>query len=281
MENQISNKSPKRKSPAIFIGLVFLMSSLFWLLGAYTQGRLPEETATGLPISSLMGVSPIIVGLFLVYRESGADGAKALLKRSFDFKRIENGIWYIPVLFLMPVVMVLANLVKDGMPPTVTAPQFPVSMLLVSLLLYFIEALTEEVGWQGYAFEPMQARWNTLTASLILGILWAVWHFIPFVQMGQSAAWIAWQSINLIVTRIIIVWLYNNTGKSVFAAILYHTMNNVSTVMLTSFGLVYDPAIATILLAVIALVVILLWGPKTLASYRLSASNKVAHHSSA
>jgi hypothetical protein len=58
-------------------------------------------------------------------------------------------------------------------------------------------------------------------------------------------------------------------------------MNNVSTVLLTSFGLVYDPAIATLLLAVIALVVILLWGPKTLASYRFSTSNKVAHHSSA
>jgi membrane protease YdiL (CAAX protease family) len=142
------------------------------------------------------------------------------------------------------------------------------------VLLFLIEALTEEVGWQGYAFDPLQARWKALTASIILGIVWAAWHFIPFIQMHQSASWIAWQSLNILVTRILIVWIYNNTGKSVMTAILYHTMYNVSTVLFPMFGLIYDPKVTTIILSAIALIVVFLWGPNTLASYRFIKSKR-------
>jgi membrane protease YdiL (CAAX protease family) len=274
MKPQPSNKSLKRKSQTTYFVLVFLMSALFWVLGAVTEQSLPEETAVDLPISSLMGICPIVAGVILVYRQNGSDGVKSLLKRSFDYKRITRKIWYLLILSLMPMIVILVNGFMGRISIAFPGPQIPVLMVLVAVLLYFIEALAEEVGWQGYAFDPMQARWNALTASIILGIVWAAWHIIPFIQMHQPASWIVWQSINIVVTRIIIVWIYNNTGRSVFAIILYHTMYNVSTVLLPMFGLIYDPIITTIILSAIALVVIFLWGPKTLASYRFTKSKR-------
>ncbi len=276
MKNQPSNKPIKRKSPLTFFALVFLMSTLFWTLGAITEGTLPEETSINLPISSLMIICPITAGLILAHRENGPHGVKQLLKRAFDYQRIKRKIWYLPILFLMPSIVVLVNGFKGGMPAAVPGPQFPVSMVLVSCLLFFIAALTEELGWQGYVFDPMQARWNALTASIILGIVWAIWHTVPFIQMHQSADWIIWQSINMITARILIVWIYNNTGKSVFAAILYHAMYNVSTMLFTNFGLIYDPKATTIILAVIALIVTFLWGPKTLAENRHTRSVQIS-----
>lgn len=272
MKNQPSNIPSKRKSILTFFVLVFLMSAVFWLLGAVTDQALPEETSIDLPISSLMGVCPIIAGLILVHRENGADGVKSLLMRAFDYKRIKRKIWYLPTLLLMPVIVFLVNGLEHGSSIAVPEHQNLVLMVMISTLLYFIEALTEEVGWLGYVFDPMLARWEALTASIILGVVWTIWHIIPFIQTHQSTNWIAWQAANLVVTRILITWIYNNTGKSVFAAILYHTMNNVSTVLLPMFGLIYDPVVTTITLSAVALIVIFLWGPKTLSSFRFTKS---------
>lgn len=275
MDSLPLNKPLYRKSPFTFFMLVFLMSSIFWSLGAATEGALPEETAIDLPISSLMGICPMLAAMILVHREDGLGGVKELFKRFFDYKTVKRKTWYIPIFFLMPGVMIVVNVLLGGNQTVIPEPQVPIFMTLISCGLFFIESITEEAGWQGYAFDPLQERWNALTASIILGFVWAIWHIIPFIQMNQPVGWIVWQSINILVTRIIIAWLYNNTGKSLFAAILYHSMYNVSTILLTSFGLIYNPMITTIILITIVLMVVFLWGPRTLARYRFAKPNRL------
>jgi hypothetical protein len=68
--------------------------------------------------------------------------------------------------------------------------------------------------------------------------------------------------------RILIVWLYNNTGKSVLAAILFHDMVNVSEFSFPNEGSYYDPFITGAILVVIVVIVTFFWGSKTLARYR-------------
>jgi membrane protease YdiL (CAAX protease family) len=68
--------------------------------------------------------------------------------------------------------------------------------------------------------------------------------------------------------RILIVWIYNNAGKSVFAAILFHAMSNLGWQMFPNHGSHYDPRITGLILAFAAAVVTALWGPRTLARYR-------------
>jgi hypothetical protein len=71
----------------------------------------------------------------------------------------------------------------------------------------------------------------------------------------------------LIPARVIIVWIYNNTGKSLFATILYHAMSNVSMFLFPNYGSHYDPFITSIILVSIAAIVVFAWGPKTLARF--------------
>ncbi len=268
MKRHPLNGTSESRSPLTFLLLVFVFSIPFWLIGAVAERFLPEEMPMNLPISSLMVCSPIIAAVILVRREEGSDGVKKLLKRAFDYKRIKGKIWYVPILFLMPAMVVLEYGLMKLMGVPLPDPQIPVLMLPVSFAVFFIAALVEEVGWQGYAIDPLQARWNALTASVILGIVWAVWHLVPFIQMNRTPTWIAWQGISMVVARILYVWLYNSTGKSVFATILFHAMHNVSTVLLPSYGWHYDPFVAFIILAVAAALITFLWGPKTLAPDR-------------
>jgi uncharacterized protein len=105
---------------------------------------------------------------------------------------------------------------------------------------FFIAGLCEELGWSGYAIDPLQARWGALGAGLLMGLVWAAWHWVPLVQAHRSATWIGWWSLYTVALRVVIVWLYNNTGKSVFAASLFHAFSNVSGITLANY---YNPRI--------------------------------------
>lgn len=258
--------SSKRSALKFFL-LVFIISAPFFLIGSIAEQKLPLPF--NLPVGALVLVCPITVALILVYRENGSDGAKQLLKRSFDYKRIKSKIWYVPIFFLMPGIIVLEYGLMKLMGTPVPNFQFPVLMLPVFFALFFIGAIGEEMGWTGYATDPLQDRWTALEASLILGTVWAIWHVTPFVQAQYAPIWVFWKSASTVLLRVLIVWIYNNTGKSLFAAIAFHAMANVSELVLFPiYGSYYDPFIAFIIMAITVTIIIFLWGSKTLARYR-------------
>ncbi|MBC7872199.1 MAG: CPBP family intramembrane metalloprotease [Chitinophagaceae bacterium] len=256
------------KSPLIFFLWLFIISVPFWLIGALTERFLPKDLPINLPLSSLMTFNPMIVALILVFRESGTAGVKGLLKRSFDYRSIQQKIWYLPIFLLMPLIMVLEFGLLNLMGNSIPYPEFSILIVPVFFLIFFITALGEEVGWQGYAFDPLQNRWNALEVSIILGIVWAVWHIMPYIQTHNTPTWILWQCVTTVGLRVLIVWFYNNNGKSLFAAITFHAMINVSTFLFPNYGSYYNPFIASIIIAVAVATVVIVWGPKTLAQHR-------------
>jgi membrane protease YdiL (CAAX protease family) len=259
-----STIASRRRSLLKFFLLVLALSLPFWLVGAVTGLQL----LPGIPVSSLMVLSPVTAGLILVYRENGTAGVTELLKRSFDFPRIRAKVWYAPIVLLMPGVMLLSWELMHLMGSPLPAPQFPILAALAMLAAFFGAALAEELGWSGYALDQMQIRWNALQASILLGVVLAAWHIVPLVQAHRSPAWITWQCLNIVATRVLYVWLYNNNGKSVFAAALFHTMQNISWMLFPNYGSHYDPRIAGLVTVFVAASVTVVWGPRTLARCR-------------
>jgi hypothetical protein len=103
-------------------------------------------------------------------------------------------------------------------------------------------------------------------------LIHAVWHFPSEISIGQTLGLFIWGGVILAVSfRILTVWLYNNTGKSVFAAILFHAVTNTGRSIFpgsrSTFEL-YDGAIGYGLIAITTVIVVFLWGPKTLARFR-------------
>jgi membrane protease YdiL (CAAX protease family) len=270
MNTQSLNSTSKNRSPVTFLLLVFSFSVPLSLLGTV----IGIELLPGLPLSSVVvAFCPMMAALVLVYRENRCQGVIELLKRSFDYKRIKAKAWYLPTVLLMPGVMTLEYGLLRLMGSPVPVPQFPVLAPLVMFLAFFFAALGEELGWMGYAIDPMQARSNALQASILLGLIWALWHVIPVVQAGRSPAWIAWQFTVWVASRVLFVWLYNNTGKSVFAAAVYHAMVNVTWQLFPVNGSFYDLRLTGLIVAAVAVIVTFLWGPKTLAHYRYTQSS--------
>jgi uncharacterized protein len=75
----------------------------------------------------------------------------------------------------------------------------------------------------------MQARCSALTASLVIGLVWALWHVPLFFMVGTSQATMsfAWFTVQAVALSIVLTWAYNGTGGSVLLVVLAHAALNV------------------------------------------------------
>lgn len=129
--------------------------------------------------------------------------------------------------------------------------------------------IPEELGWRGYALDRLQVKHTALNASLILGMVWALWHLPLFFIEGTYqqrlgvGTWFFWNfMLSVAIGSVIQTWVFNNTNRSTLAAILLHFTGNFvgelfalsERAEIFSFGL----------WAFVAIFVTTVWGPKTL-----------------
>jgi len=264
------NLASQESLPWKFFALLILITIPFWVFGG---NRLPIPIK--LPVSALAAFNPVIAALIMTYLQSGSNGVKELVRKIFDYKKIRNQIWYVPTLFLNPVIFLLAYVIMlwRGMP--LPDPEIPILVAPLFFVVFFIFGIGEELGWMGYVIDPLQKRWGALNAGVLLGFAWAIYHLIPDLQNGQTADWILWHRIGTVVLRVLMVWIYNNTGKSVFAMILFHTMDNLSWALFPNYGSHYDPFVISTITCLVALIVVLGWGGKTLTRFRYTGAGQL------
>ena len=259
-----------RRSPLKFFLLVYGLSLPIWVISAITNLQL----LPGVPLSGLIAVCPVLAAALLVYQENKAAGVIALLKRAFDVRRVTAKIWYLPTLLLMPAVVTLSYAVQRLMGISVPVPHITLLSVLTLSVAFFPFALCEELGWMGYSIDPLQQRWGALPASLILGAVWALWHYPGLVQEHRSVDWIAWWSLGTLAERVIMVWLYNNTGHGVCMLALFHMTDNLTWQLYPIHGSFYDIRLVGVILAVIAVIIIVVWRSATLTRPRHLSFNK-------
>lgn len=249
----VATGAPPERSSSLFVALLFLIT-----IPVYVLRLVP-------PLTLVMVYNPLIAASILVHREGGWAEVKRLLGRTFDHRRITRRRWYIPILLLMPAVLALqyAWMVSTGV--SASLPRGTVPLLPAYFLLFIIAGIGEEVGWSGYALDPLQDRYGALPAGILIGGAWALWHLVPYA-FANPPIWVAGQCAATMLTRVLMVWIYNNTGRSVFGMILFHAMINMVTI--PDYGFPYDPVVASAVLAVTGAVVVVLWGPRTLADFR-------------
>jgi membrane protease YdiL (CAAX protease family) len=228
------------------------------------------QLSPGLPVSALSFICPATAAIILVHGEDGRAGIIELLKRTFDYDRVTAKVWYVPIVFLIPSSNFLAYGLMRLMGSPLPSPQLLSLVAPVLFFALFIAALGEELGWSGYITDRMQHRWSALRTAILLGLVAVAWHIIPLMQAHRLPAWIAWWSLYTVASRILLVWLYNNTGKSVFAAALHHAISNFSWQLFPNSGSHWNPCIIGLIVAFIAVAVTIAWGPRTLSRYTLS-----------
>ncbi|MGO9995416.1 MAG: CPBP family intramembrane glutamic endopeptidase [Steroidobacteraceae bacterium] len=246
---------PQSGSLLTYFLCVFTLAVPFWVLGRFIE----FQFLPGLPVAALTFVCPGLAALIVVRRADGPAGARALLTRAFDYKRITAKTWYAPILLLNPCIFVLSYAVQRLAGTPVPTPQLTILPTLTLCVVFFASAVGEELGWSGYAIDRMQNRCGALKASVLLGVIWVLFHLVALVQVHRSLDWIVWWSVWTISARVIIVWLYNNTGRSVFGAALFHATINVCWQAFPIHGSFFDPRVVATITAFVAIIVTTVW----------------------
>jgi membrane protease YdiL (CAAX protease family) len=106
--------------------------------------------------------------------------------------------------------------------------------------------LGEEIGWRGFALPRLQPRYGPLRGTLLLGLLWCLWHlpqFLTPIQGGGPGTGLAKFLTNfslffllVLALAIIFTWVFNHTRGSIFIAITAHaSVNTPEAVLLPLF----------------------------------------------
>jgi membrane protease YdiL (CAAX protease family) len=172
--------------------------------------------------------SPIIAAVIVLAITEGRAGVGSLFRATFRWR--VKPVWYlaalgIPLVLWVAVASVAAAL---GARPDVTYfadfVLFPITLLTTAIVK---GPLTEEPGWRGFALPRMLERWSPLTASLILGVIWFVWH-VPLLipDSGGTQRPLVPYIIVVLSLSVIITWLWSAAGRSVFIAIVFHAAIN-------------------------------------------------------
>ena len=247
------------RSPTRFFLLVTALSIPWWIMGAFVHiGGLPQN----LPVSDLiLTFMPMTAALMLVRRSDPPGGVWRLVRRAVDARQIRHRWWLLPILLVMPLLYLLTY---EGM--RLTGKPLPLDAGIqlgtaVPLALgFFVAAAGEELGYMGYIFDPMEQRWGTWRASLLIGGYWAVWHYPSSIVRGDSLSWLAWGTLGTIGMRCLIIRVYRSTGRSVFAAICFHVMANLGKTRFPGGIRYYDPMIGYGLIAMAGLVALMSGG---------------------
>jgi membrane protease YdiL (CAAX protease family) len=218
-----------------------------------------------LPLAGIAAPLPLFIGAFVPALAAilvtavtdGTAGVRALLRRLFFWRAS------------LP-----SYLAALGLPAVTSAGAMGLALMLgspfmgragsLAILIPLLTAFAagEELGWRGFALPRLLAGRSALAASLILGGLWAVWHW-PVLLPGQMLAGssVLVHSPTLIISSVLYTWIYLHSRGSLVPVVLFHAGQN-------AFGGIFlgrvDPILGAWLslglLGLMALVVVLVMG---------------------
>lgn len=254
----IENKSENRNLLFFFL-IAFAWSWFFWIL---------QILSFNLYVAPF---GPFVAAFLLTYLYEGIEGMKKLLKKGFD-PRIEK-IWYIPIILLWPFIVGISFLgasLNEGISLNLTILSQPWLILWNFFYIFFLGGpFQEEFGWRGYALPRFQAHHSALFSSIVLGAIWAIWHlplnfmYLIGPQYQAGIAWLFSTVILFIFVSILFTWIYNNTGGSILATLIFHTMLNLSTyVVFPVFEIKNGTSYYFFSIIIFAIIVIAIFGPK-------------------
>ena len=206
--------------------------------------------------------APMSCALLTALLFRGRAGLWTIIRR-FDPRHVRLHWW--AVALLLPVGVHLLSLVLSGAFEERSVSATLMIWMAAFAMLFFLFA-GEEVGWRGYALPALQARFTPFRASVILGLLWGVWHYPVWFGIGYGSSGavsagvivVVLNAIGIIALALVMTWLTNRTGGCILILMLYHGSNNS---VLRAYGSAEGPAAflaSTAVIIVIAAIVVTL-----------------------
>jgi membrane protease YdiL (CAAX protease family) len=231
------------RNPWKFFLLTFAYSWIIWI-PSVLDGigvKLPFSVANYSMVVVIIGAfAPLLAALTLVARDGGWKGIKTFFGQALDFHI--KPVYWILALALPLVIHVLSHYLALALGLDVANTLFPADSPVAPIILaipYFFLMLVlgggqEEFGWRGYAQAPLQEKIGVIPASLVIGVIWGIWHLPLWFMAGDLHSAYSFLAFVMMTTSISLIyaWLYNASGKKLIVVIFFHAMNNTAAPLL-------------------------------------------------
>lgn len=196
---------------------------------------------------------PAVAAIVVAGVSEGTDGVIQLLRPLLIWRVYP--LWYGVALGLPILLSLLAVGVGGlwGWPVQMHTAEFTPLLLTV-----FVLVVGEEIGWRGFALPRLLQRYSPITASLLLGLLWAGWHLPMFLIPGSPMIELPFPAYGCWVVglTLLFTWLYQQTGGSLLLATLFHGAVNSLGVQNGAMGSAEWRWLLAVVYGVAALVVV-------------------------
>ena len=197
------------------------------------------------PLWSVLGTlfSATLPAFLVVAALNGWAGVRDLARRSLRWR--VGARWYLIALLGLPIAVLLTASVIYGLAPlNALLNKWPLlfTVMLPDLLLRIVFFnLAEEIGWTGFLQARLQDTHGPFKASIMVTIPFALWH-VPdvMIEFGLTPLELDFYlllgafAIAQLLGRVVIMWLYNNTNRSVLLVGLFHSSHNTTVNRMTS-----------------------------------------------
>ena len=213
-------------------GLAWAWSGFFlfpYLGDLFTQSTTPTDmlrwlgAVTTLPTMLTPMIAALIIRIFV--SKEGVKGSLGLLRSP----KYYLAALVIPAVFTTAVVLIVQSL-GLGEFRWSEATWFVYLMLIVIALPVTLFTFGEEYGWRGYLL-PRLLPLGEIRASVLLGMIWGVWH-LPLIMAGLNYPGVnIWLAI-LVFTFVTVAlsftytWFYVASSGSVLVAAVFHASTN-------------------------------------------------------
>lgn len=219
-----------------FFALAYGISWLIWLplyghiFGLTNLPVLPYHHAIG-------GFGPLSAAFITTWIYGKRAGLNQLWQQMF---KVQPFIYVLIALlspFVLAVLAAVGGTIVNGVTFDVSGlwrskefPAFNFFVFFAYNLLFF--GFGEEVGWRGFALPRIQNRYSALSASILLTVFWALWHWpLFFYRPGYTSMDIAgilgWV-FSLLTGSILLSWLYNASKGSILVCAIFHSTIDVA-----------------------------------------------------
>lgn len=221
------------QSLRLYLLLAFIWSWAVWIPIA---ALVDDLSAPHYVLVAVGAFGPSVAGLLCTARDEGRAGVRRLLASLLA--------WRVPARWYALAVggpLTVALLSIAGYQLAVGEDMFSeletTTVLLVPvglLAAVFVGSLQEELGWRGYALPRLLARRSAMSAALLVGVAWALWHLPLYaIADGQTRAPLAIFLVSVVALSLIYTWLWLVTAGSLLIAVVLHSATNVASALLT------------------------------------------------
>jgi len=233
----------KNRNPWKFFLLTFAYSWVIWI-PSVLDGigiKLPfNVTGYSIVVVIIGAFAPLLAAITLVVREEGWRGIRVFLRQALDIHI--KPVFLILALALPLLIHVIAHYLALAfgldVAKTLFPTEVPVSPIILAIPYFFLMLVIgggqEEFGWRGYAQEPLQEKIGVIPASLVIGVIWGIWHLPLWFMRGDLHSAYSFLAFVMMTTSISIMyaWLYNSSGKKLIVVMFFHAMNNTAAPLL-------------------------------------------------